>query len=129
NAWRRPLPRLRPGCSAPRRRDGTGPRRSVLASPSRPTACRRAPVPARTGAPPPCPAASAAWRGSAFLWRVAPACAATGGQRHKSGLDAEDSLWLAERRLTGGAGEHSTPGVIGGPVDENPEQHRLVLGA
>ena len=51
------------------------------------------------------------------------------GHGHKIGVDATNDVRIGEDRLTGGAGEHSAARVVDGPVDEDPEQGRFVLGA
>src|SRR2546426_561272 len=45
--------------------------------------------------------------------------------RHKLRVDLANDLGIGEHRLTGGAGEHSTTGIINGPVDEYPKEKRL----
>jgi hypothetical protein len=47
------------------------------------------------------------------------------GHGNEIRVDAADDLGLGENRLTGGTGEHSASGVVGGPVDEDPQQYRL----
>ena len=48
---------------------------------------------------------------------------------HELRIHAADDLGIGEDRLTGGAGEPSAARVVGGPVDEDPEQGGLVCAA
>ena len=48
------------------------------------------------------------------------------GHGHEPRIDAADDVGIGEDRLTGGAGVPSAAGIVGGPVDEDPEQGGLV---
>jgi hypothetical protein len=48
---------------------------------------------------------------------------------HELRIHAADDLGMGKDRLTGGTGEPSAASVVGGPVDEDPEQGGLVAVA
>ena len=51
------------------------------------------------------------------------------GHGHEIGVHETDDVGIGEDHLTGESGVPSATRVVDGPVDEHPEQDRLVLGA